>query len=162
MITVKPTKEEAKLITWLRKALSDDDRPTLTQIHVKNGRTETCDGCRAHIAETPECFKTQDFAEALLTPLAKSTRADIPNEFEANTETLNYPDLEQVTPKAPFKYVIGIDPKYLSEALSIFPPGEPVILEFRTPREPVIVRSNSTPAKAIIMPMFIEETENQA
>jgi hypothetical protein len=156
MITIKPNKEETKLLNWLNKARSTDPmRDTLSSIQVKNGVTVAADGCRIHFIPTPDCIKELNLAEpTAIKQVTKSLHADSLIEFD--TPSQNYPDINQVMPRGEPCFIVGADAKYLIDALSGF--DGKVILTFYGPTLPFTVTSlddRESIQKALIMPCYI-------
>ena len=153
MLTIKPNKEETKLLNWLNKARSTDPmRDTLSSIQVKNGVTVATDGYRMHFIPTPECLKELNLAkDTAIKQVSKSLHADTLAEFD--TPPQNYPDIDQVMPRGEPCFTIGADAKYLIDALSGF--SGKVVLTFYSTREPFTVTSlddKESIQKALIMP----------
>ena len=156
MITIKPNKEETKLLNWLNKArCTDPMRDTLSSIQVKNGVTVAVDDYRMHFIPTPDCIKELNLAEpTAIKQVSKSLHADTLAEFD--TPPQNYPDIDQVMPRGESKFRIGINPKFLIDALSGFDGN--VILTFYGPTLPFTVTSlddRESIQKALIMPCYI-------
>jgi len=157
MITIKPNKEETKLLNWLNKARSTDPmRDTLSSIQVKNGVTVAVDGYRIHFIPTPECIKELNLAkDTVIKQVSKSLHADTLAEFD--TPPQNYPDIDQVMPRGKTCFTIGADAKYLIDALSGF--SGKVVLTFYSTREPFTVTSldnKESIQKALIMPCIVD------
>jgi len=157
MITIKPNKEETKLLNWLNKARSTDPmRDTLSSIQVKNGVTVAVDGYRIHFIPTPDCLKELNLAEpTAIKQVSKSLHADTLVEFD--TPPQNYPDIDQVMPRGKTCFTIGADAKYLIDALSGF--SGKVVLTFYSTREPFTVTSldnKESIQKALIMPCIVD------
>ena len=156
MITIKPNKEETKLLNWLNKARSTDPmRDTLSSIQVKNGVTVAADGCRIHFIPTPECIKELNLAkDTVIKQVSKSLHADTLAEFD--TPSQNYPDINQVMPRGEPCFIVGADAKYLIDALSGF--NGKVVLTFYSIREPFTVTSlddKDSLQKALIAPCIV-------
>jgi hypothetical protein len=156
MITIKPNKEETKLLNWLNKARSTDPmRDTLSSIQVKNGVTVAVDGMRMHFIPTPDCIKELNLAkDTAIKQVTKSLHADTLAEFD--TPPQNYPDIDQVMPRGESKFRIGVNPKFLIDALSGFDGN--VILTFYGPTLPFTVTSlddKESIQKALIMHCYI-------
>jgi hypothetical protein len=153
MITIKPNKAEVKLLNWLNKARSNDPmRDTLNSIQVKNGTTVAADGFRMHFIETPECLKGI-FKNPTAIKQVTKLHPDTLVEFD---ETNNYPNVDQVLPRGDSCFRIGVNPKYLIDALSGF--DGYVILTFYGPTRPFMVTSlddKDSEQKALIMPVHI-------
>jgi hypothetical protein len=158
MITIKPNKEETKLINWLNKARSTDPaRDTLSSIQVKNGVTVAVDGYRMHFIPTPDCIKELKLPEpTAIKQVTKSLHAETLAEFD--TPPNNFPDIDQVMPRGESCFKIGVNPKFLIDALSGFDGN--VTLTFYQDVKPFTVTSlddKESLQMAIIMPCYIGE-----
>jgi hypothetical protein len=151
MITIKPNKAEVKLLNWLNKAkCTDPMRDTLNSIQIKNGTTVAVDGFRMHFIPTPDCLK--DLDNTAIKQISK-LHADTLAEFDTQN---NYPDVDQVLPRGESCFKIGVNPKYLIDALSGFDGN--VILTFYSNVKPFTVTSlydKDSLQKALIMPVNI-------
>lgn len=149
-------KVNSKLLNWLRKSLSKDDaRPTLQNIFVKNGQVFACDGMRIHAIPTPEPLK--EHIGQLLTPVGKSTSPDRLEAF-VTVEDVTYPDVNQVYPIGQPVFKIGVNPKFLIDALSGFEGY--VSLSFYGPHVPILVKSthsDNPDQNALVMPVFLND-----
>jgi hypothetical protein len=156
MITIKPNKAEVKLLNWLNKAkCTDPMRDTLNSIQVKNGTTVAVDGYRMHFIPTPECLKGIFKNPTAIKQVNKSLHADTLAEFD-DTLANNYPDIDQVLPRGESCFRIGVNPKFLIDALSGF--DGHVILTFYADVKPFTVTSlddKDSLQKALIMPCYI-------
>jgi hypothetical protein len=153
MFTVKPNKEESKILNWLKKAIGKDNAlPIMQTVYIKNGKTVTCDGMRIHLISTPECLKEH---EGVLIPQDK-IRADTLCVFETTED--KYIPYEQVFPLRDPVFKIGVNPKFLIDALSGF--NGHCVLTFYGKTEPILITDmdkENPEQKALIMPVYLED-----
>ena len=141
-----------KLLNWLIKALSKDkSRPVLNGVFIRNGKMTAVDGFRMHEIPTPEMLR--EYTGKILEMGTTKAGAGIPIvEIEGK-----FPDCEELWPKRDPEFVIGVNPKYLIDALSA-PPSDDTpmaILRFWGEHSPLQVDIGET--RSLIMPMHIPD-----
>ncbi len=143
---IKGTKDESKMLRWLKRAASAKDRPLLCGIRVDNSNVVAADGYRMHIAPTPACLEPCQ---------GKLVNGKVPaGEFTVVVDATDgpYPDYMQILPKGSLEFAIAVNPKYLIDALKGM--GEQAILCFYGPHDPMEVRGQDR--YALIMPLHLE------
>jgi len=150
---IKGTKAESLVIRWVQGAATKDKtRPMLTGINVADGSIVACDGFRLHAAKKPECWDVEG-----------TVKGKVPSgDFVADLETIEckYPDFHQVMPTGEVVFSIGVNAKYLKEALAGMDPAQPTILRFFTASGAFEIFGKDKKENdlyALVMPMYIRE-----
>lgn len=152
VVTVKVTKEEAKVLAFIQEAVGDDtDRELLQNIQFEPEVTNSADGWRWHAAPN---FPNQPKLKGLLNPQQKAPSQGGYMVFEDNTG-LDYPDVDQLVPRTPPAGEALLNVGFLSDAIKHMDKNSSVLIRFRKATDAVEILGQvaETPVYVLVMPM---------
>ena len=125
-ITTIALSKEKKLVKWLIKAMTrDSHRPRLEVVSKKDDLVMATDGFRLHVAQAPHCMDDlPDTREGQANYLPDVATKHIV--WEPWVE--DFPSLVGILPEGEPMATIGVNPKYLAEALAGFEGDDHVLL----------------------------------
>jgi DNA polymerase III sliding clamp (beta) subunit (PCNA family) len=157
-------------LRWLLRATAkEDSRPVLkcVQVDSKDTFAVTADGFRLHFIhlddEDWDTFMPADLPEGKINvekPGVNDYKVEV-SESEINSP---FPDVLEIVPRTEPTFVIGVNPRYLIDALSEMEPDKPVALAFHAPTSPFEVfgrlkggkKYGGFKAYSVIMPMHLD------
>ena len=149
------SKEETRAMKFLQSAVSKDPaRAILTTIHVKNGRTVSADGFRAHLINTPEVLKEHEGKNLHPdTTISVTPRPEVFCEYEGNFPDLSF--LEEEYQKNEPVFEIAINKNLIKDLASMPTENDMLVFSFTGEKHPIRVTSTEEDFQAVayIMPM---------
>jgi DNA polymerase III sliding clamp (beta) subunit (PCNA family) len=156
---VKMNKLQSKLVNWVKRAVSKDDaRPVLNGINI-NGAVVGVDGFRLHAIPS-------NVVQEVVDDIGEDSTVALPslkvgeNIVEPEPIEGTFPDYLQILPTKDHAVAIGVNPKFLIDALRDMDKGDAVRIVVYDENSPIEVhgRINDLPTYAIIMPMHLGNT----
>jgi hypothetical protein len=154
-VIVTLTKEESKLVNWLRKSLGNDEaRPVLTAMYVNGTDTVCCDGYRIIIAPTPAGLQIEQLANRAIATHG-NFKAGVPTAVSLLPDNTRYPDYKAVLPTETTKPLgmFLVDPKYWADALSGYAQGTAVKVTLYENCISVVGDVDGIEVKSVVMAM---------